>query len=83
MNLSILKKLFFFPTRKQLPITELEGEKTKGSFYFKVLGKELMYNYFTYEDVKELIEDGVIRVDNNLKDILKKGDKLCANQITL
>lgn len=54
----------------------MEGEKTKGSFYFKVLGKELMYNYFTYEDVKELIEDGVIRVDNNLKDILKKGDKL-------
>ena len=42
-----------------------------------------MYNYFTYEDVKELIEDGVIRVDNNLKDILKKGDKLCANQIKL
>ena len=42
-----------------------------------------MYNYFTYEDVKELIEDGVIRVDNDLKDILKKGDKLCGNQITL
>ncbi|CAH3178702.1 unnamed protein product, partial [Porites lobata] len=69
--------------KKMLPITELEGEKTKGSFYFKVLGKELMYNYFTYEDVKELIEDGVIRVDNNLKDILKKGKKMNLTKVMI
>lgn len=59
--------------QKLLPITEYEEEKAKGSFYFKVLGKELIYNYFTYDDVKELIEDGVIRVNNDLKDMLKKG----------
>ena len=34
-----------------------------------------MYNYFTYDDVRELIEDGVIRVNNDLKDMLKKGMK--------
>lgn len=58
---------------KQLPTAEHEEEKAKGSFYFKVFGKELFYNYFTYDDVKELIEDGVIRVSNDLKDLLKKG----------
>lgn len=63
----------------QLPITEYEEEKAKGSFYFKVLGKELIYNYFTYDDVKELIEDGVIRVNNDLKDMLKKGEKRPTN----
>lgn len=64
-----------FSCVKQLPITEFEEEKAKGSFYFKVLGKEVMYNYFTYDDVRELIEDGVIRVNNDLKDMLKKGMK--------
>lgn len=59
--------------QNQLPITEHEEEKAKGSFYFKVFGKELFYNYFTYDDVKELIEDGVIRFSNDLKDLLKKG----------
>ncbi|CAH3156874.1 unnamed protein product [Pocillopora meandrina] len=59
----------------QLPTAEHEEEKAKGSFYFKVFGKELFYNYFTYDDVKELIEDGVIRVSNDLKDLLKKGKK--------
>ena len=58
---------------KQLPTAEHEEETAKGSFYFKVFGKELFYNYFTYDDVKELIEDGVIRVSNDLKDLLKKG----------
>lgn len=57
----------------QLPIAEYEEEEAKGSFYFKVFGKELIYNYFTYDDVRELIEDGVIRVNNDLKDMLKKG----------
>ena len=38
-----------------------------------MFGKELIYNYFTYDDVRELIEDGVIRVNNDLKDMLKKG----------
>ena len=57
----------------QLPIAEYEEEEAKGSFYFKMFGKELIYNYFTYDDVRELIEDGVIRVNNDLKDMLKKG----------
>ena len=67
---------FFF---NQLPITEYEEEKAKGSFHFKVLGKELIYKHFTYEDVRELIEDGVIRVNNDLKDMLKKGKSNLAN----
>ena len=60
-------ELFFYQTAAH------EEENAKGSFYFKVFGKELFYNYFTYDDVKELIEDGVIRVSNDLKDLLKKG----------
>lgn len=39
----------------------------------------MIYNYFTYDDVKELIEDGVIRVNNDLKDMLKKGEKRPTN----
>lgn len=65
----------FFLISKQLPITEYEEQTAKGSFYFKVFGKELIYDYFTYDDVKELIEDGVIRVNSDLKDMLKKGEK--------
>lgn len=57
----------------QLLIVEYEEEKVKGFFYFKVFGKELFYNYFIYDDIKELMEDGVIRVSNDLKDLLKKG----------
>ncbi|KAL9951822.1 hypothetical protein ACROYT_G044557 [Oculina patagonica] len=70
---NILYEKEFREIQKLLPTTEFEEEKAKGSFYFKVLGKELVYNYFTYDDVRELIEDGVIRVNNDLKDMLKKG----------
>lgn len=38
-----------------------------------------MYNHFTYEDVRELIEDGVIRVNKDLKDLLKEGKSNPAN----
>lgn len=79
LPLVILKFLMKFCTDKrvsclnQLPIAEYEEEEARGSFYFKMFGKELIYNYFTYDDVRELIEDGVIRVNNDLKDMLKKG----------
>lgn len=79
LPLVILKFLIKFCTDKhvscfnQLPIAEYDEEEARGSFYFKMFGKELIYNYFTYDDVRELIEDGVIRVNNDLKDMLKKG----------
>lgn len=52
-------------------------------FYFKVFGKELIYNYFIYEDVRELIEDGVIRVNKDFKDLLKEGKSNLVNYLNV
>ena len=61
---------------QKLPTAQYEEEKTKGSFYFKMMGKELFYNSFTDEDVKGFIDDGFLSMQGEFTELLRKGDVL-------
>lgn len=59
---------------KQLPTAQFEETKTKGSFYFKLMGKELMYNYFSADDVKHLIKDEAFDIKSKFTELLGEGE---------
>lgn len=59
---------------KQLPTAQSEETKTKGSFYFKLMGKELMYNYFSADDVKHLLEDKAFDIESKFTELRGEGE---------
>ncbi|XP_074612059.1 vitellogenin-2-like isoform X3 [Acropora palmata] len=58
---------------KMLPTAQSEETKTKGSFYFKLMGKELMHNYFSADDVKHLLEDEAFDIENKFTELSEEG----------
>ena len=59
---------------KQLPTAQSEETKTKGSFYFKLMGKELMYNYFSADDVKHLLGDKAFDIKSKFTELLGESE---------
>ena len=60
---------------KQLPTAQSEETKTKGSFYFKLMGKELMHNYFSADDVKHLLEDEAFDIESKFTELSEEGER--------
>ena len=59
---------------KQLPTAQFEETKTKGSFYLKLMGKELMYNYFSADDVKHLLEGEAFDIESKFTELSGEGE---------